>query len=61
MKFNHIHFIINPASGKEEPILSYINRAFDKSSINRDLSVTKKDKGAGDIARTLIGKTDLIY
>jgi len=42
MKFNHIHFIINPASGKEEPILSYINRAFDKSSINRDLSVTKR-------------------
>ncbi|MDB4902242.1 MAG: YegS/Rv2252/BmrU family lipid kinase [Mucilaginibacter sp.] len=60
MKFHHIHFIINPASGNEEPILSYINRAFEKSSVNWDISVTKKDKSAGDIARTLIGKTDIV-
>jgi diacylglycerol kinase (ATP) len=60
MKFHHIHFIINPASGNEEPILSYINRAFEKSSVNWDISVTKKEKSAGDIARTLIGKTDIV-
>ena len=60
MKFKHIHFIINPASGKEEPILSYINRLFTGSRVNWDISVTKKDKGAGEIARSLIGNTDLV-
>jgi diacylglycerol kinase (ATP) len=60
MKFRHIHFIINPASGKEEPILSYINQVFDNSDINWDITVTKRGISAGDIARTLIGKTDLI-
>lgn len=30
------------------------------SRINWDVSVTKKDKGAGEIARSLIGKTDLV-
>lgn len=60
MKFKHIHFIINPASGKEEPILSYINRAFQNSRIDWDISLTKKDLGAGEIAVKLIGKTDLV-
>jgi diacylglycerol kinase (ATP) len=60
MKFKHIHFIINPASGKEEPILSYINQVFDNSDINWDITVTKRGISAGNIARTLIGKTDLI-
>jgi diacylglycerol kinase (ATP) len=60
MKFKHIHFIINPASGKEEPILSYINQVFDNSDINWDVTVTKRGISAGDSARTLIGKTDLI-
>jgi diacylglycerol kinase (ATP) len=58
MKFDHIHFIINPASGKEEPILSYISQVFDKG--NWDISITRKNLNAGDIARTLIGKTKLI-
>ncbi|MDP9079945.1 MAG: hypothetical protein M3O71_21165 [Bacteroidota bacterium] len=60
MKFKHIHFIINPASGKEEPILSYIYRAFRDSRTDWDISLTKKDLGAGEIARKLIGKTDLV-
>jgi len=60
MKFKHIHFIINPASGKEEPVLFYINQAFDNMGIDWDISVTKKDVSAGDIARTLAGNTDLI-
>jgi diacylglycerol kinase (ATP) len=60
MKFKHIHFIINPASGKEEPILSYINQVFDNSGTEWDVAITKRGTGAGDIARTLIGKTDLI-
>jgi diacylglycerol kinase (ATP) len=60
MKFKHIHFIINPASGKEEPILTYINQVFDGSAIKWDVSVTQRHKNPGDIAKKLIGKTDLI-
>lgn len=60
MKFKHIYFIINPASGKEEPILSYINQVFDNSGTDWDTAITKRGTSAGDIARTLIGKTDLI-
>jgi diacylglycerol kinase (ATP) len=60
VKFKHIHFIINPASGKEEPVLSYINQAFLKSKIRWDVSVTQKHCGASEIANGLIGKTNLI-
>ena len=60
MKFKHIHFIINPASGKEEPILSYINHSFTESHIDWDVSLTKKNKSAGEIARTLSDQTDLV-
>jgi YegS/Rv2252/BmrU family lipid kinase len=60
MKFKHIHFIINPASGKAEPILAYINQAFDHSDTKWDVSVTQRHKSAVDIAKKLIGKTDLI-
>lgn len=60
MKFKHIYFIINPASGKQEPVLSYINQAMDGSGMDWDIAVTKKDKSAGAIARELMGKTDLI-
>lgn len=60
MKFKHIYFIINPASGKEEPILSYINQVFDNSGTDWDVAITKRGTSAGDIARTLTGKTDLI-
>ena len=60
MKFKHIHFIVNPASGKQEPILSYINQAMASSNTNWDITVTKKDVSADKVARELIGKTDLV-
>jgi diacylglycerol kinase (ATP) len=60
VKFKHIHFIINPASAKEEPILAYISRAFGDSSTDWDISVTKKNLDAGAIARKLLGTTDLV-
>ncbi|MET3978623.1 MULTISPECIES: diacylglycerol kinase family protein [unclassified Mucilaginibacter] len=60
MKLKHIHFIINPASGKEEPILSYINKAMAGAQVDWDISVTKKNLNAGELARKLIGKTDLV-
>jgi diacylglycerol kinase (ATP) len=60
MKFKHIHFIINPAAGKKEPILSFINEAFDETNIDWDITVTKRGTNIGKIASELIGKTDLI-
>ncbi|WP_374949163.1 diacylglycerol/lipid kinase family protein [Mucilaginibacter sp.] len=60
MKLKHIHFIINPVSGKEEPILSYINKAMYDSKLEWDVSVTKKHVSASNIAAKLIGKTDVV-
>jgi diacylglycerol kinase (ATP) len=60
VKFKNIHFIINPACGKEEPILSYINKAMAADQINWDVSITKKNLDAGELARKLIGQTDLV-
>jgi diacylglycerol kinase (ATP) len=60
VNFKHIHFIINPACGKKEPILSYINKVMAEARINWDISVTKKDFGADKIAKNLVGKTDLV-
>ncbi|EHQ30412.1 diacylglycerol/lipid kinase family protein [Mucilaginibacter paludis] len=60
MQFNHIHVIINPAAGKEEPILSYLNTVLIDTDIHWEVSVTTPDREAFDIARSLIGKTQLI-
>jgi diacylglycerol kinase (ATP) len=60
MVFKHIHFIINPAAGKKEPILSIINEAFDQTDTDWEVTVTKRGTNIGDIATGLIGKTDLI-
>ncbi len=60
MKFKHITFIINPASGKQEPILSVINQAMENVEAEWEVAITKKDRGAGEIAVELIGKTDLV-
>jgi YegS/Rv2252/BmrU family lipid kinase len=60
MNIKNLHIIINPASGQDEPILSYINKAFQDTSITWEISVTKNEHDAGNMARELIGKTDLI-
>ncbi|SDZ80086.1 diacylglycerol/lipid kinase family protein [Pedobacter hartonius] len=60
MKIKHICFIINPASGKQEAILLFINQALDGMGIEWDVYLTKKDKSIAEIARELIGKTDLV-
>jgi diacylglycerol kinase (ATP) len=60
MKFKTIHFILNPASGSKEPIISDINTVFCESGIKWDVSVTKKAGDAGKFAKALIGKTELI-
>ena len=60
MQLNHIHFILNPASGQDEPILSYINDVFKDSNIKWDVSVTKERWDAKKFAIQQIGKTDII-
>ncbi len=60
MSFKHIHFILNPAAGSDEPILSHINQVFCESDIKWDISVTQKAGDGCRIAESLIGKTDLV-
>lgn len=56
----NIHFIINPAAAKKEPLLSIINDVFANSDVNWDISITKKGNDIHGIASSLIGKTDLV-
>src|SRR5690348_15921530 len=60
MQFNNIHIIVNPAAGREEPILSYLNTGLIISGIRWDVTVTTPYNEAYDIAMRLVGKTDLI-
>lgn len=61
MQFGNIHILINPASGKEEPILSYLNTVLLNTGITWQVSVSRPNYNeAFDIARSLIGKTELI-
>ncbi len=55
-----IHFIINPGAAKKEPILSLINQVFANRDIHWEVSITRKDHDVQQIAKSLIGKTDLI-
>src|SRR5258708_7560736 len=43
--FKHIHVIINPAAGREEPVLSTLNKIFSVAEVDWDVFITKK---AGD-------------
>ena len=40
--YNNIHVVINPASGKDEPILNTVNDVFYKAGVDWTSSVTKK-------------------
>ena len=60
MYLKNIHFILNPASGKEEPILSYIHKAFKETAIKWHIIVTHEENDAVNTAKSLIGKTDLV-
>ena len=39
---NRIHVVINPAAGKDEPILNTINDVFHQHNIDWGVSVTRK-------------------
>lgn len=60
MKFKKIHIIINPASGQDEPILSYLNKAFHDTDIEWEVSITKQDNDAARFAQQWLNKVDVI-
>jgi diacylglycerol kinase (ATP) len=48
IRFDSVHVIINPASGKDRPVLSVLNDVFRAGRVDWEVSVTK---GAGDARR----------
>ena len=59
--FDHIHIIINPASGQDEPILNTINRVMDSHHANWTVSVTHTFGDGRRLARQAIERgADLI-
>jgi len=49
--YENIHVVINPASGKDEPILNAINDVFHQYGVDWSISVTKKFGDATEFAR----------
>lgn len=61
MKFKKIYFIINPASGNDEPILSWISDSLHKKTTKWEAYITKKDGDAQKFTKkALKDKADLI-
>jgi YegS/Rv2252/BmrU family lipid kinase len=58
--FKKIHFIINPAAGTDEPVLSYINRAFTNTDVEWNVTVTHGEGEVFAAAKRQVGKTDLL-
>jgi YegS/Rv2252/BmrU family lipid kinase len=56
-----IHVVINPASGKDEPILNTLNDVFHPHGVDWDISITKKYGDATEQAEAAIARgVDLI-
>jgi diacylglycerol kinase (ATP) len=53
-KIRHVHIIINPASGRTEPILSIINGAMNEAGILWDVSITKKKNDGIHLAKAAV-------
>ena len=51
-----IHVVINPAAGKDEPILNVLNDVFREYGIDWDVSVTKKYGDAAQQAREAVAR-----
>jgi diacylglycerol kinase (ATP) len=60
MKFKNIHVIINPAAGKQEPILNYLNKAFFHSYSKLQVYVASQKDDVFSIASRLANNNDLI-
>jgi YegS/Rv2252/BmrU family lipid kinase len=51
---HHVHIIINPASGHDEPVLSVLNRIFAPSGVDWDVFITKKASDARTYAQQAV-------
>lgn len=60
MKYKNIHIIINPASGAKQFILQNINKCFENTSINWDVSVIHHCNDIQAIIQSKISSTDLL-
>jgi YegS/Rv2252/BmrU family lipid kinase len=59
--YRKIHVIINPAAGKDEPILNTINKVFHNYEIDWQVSITKKFGDATKLAKQAIASgVDLV-
>src|SRR5258706_1009216 len=52
--YKRVHVIINPASGQDRPILGTLSRAFQESSIEWEIYITKKGGDARRFAETAL-------
>lgn len=52
--YRRVHVVINPASGRDEPILNVLNDVFRDHGVEWDVSVTHRYGDAGDQARAAI-------
>ena len=50
----HIHVVINPASGQDQPILNTINDVFRECGVSWDISVTQQSGDARRFAETAV-------
>jgi YegS/Rv2252/BmrU family lipid kinase len=49
--YPRIHVVINPAAGKDEPIINVLNRTFSRYGVDWDVSITRKYGDATEFAR----------
>lgn len=52
--YKRIHVVINPAAGKDEPILNTLNRVFHKYGVDWQISITKKSGDATQMTREAV-------
>jgi diacylglycerol kinase (ATP) len=59
--YPHVHVIINPAAGRDKPILNTLNDVFRKHNVDWEVSITKKFGDATEFARQAAEKgVDLV-
>ena len=59
--YQRVHVVINPASGKDEPILNTLNDVFRQHGVDWDVSITKKYGDAAAQAKAArVGGADLV-
>lgn len=57
-----VHVIVNPASGRDKPILNTLNRVFHEAGIRWEVSLTRPDKDTRELAHEIANmkEADLI-